>query len=41
MLRGMTDHGVTPGLALDITVIDPMDGQPWDFSVEGKRQRAL
>ena len=41
MLRGMTDHGMTPGLALDITVLDPIDGKPWDFSVKGKRQRAL
>ena len=31
---------VMPGLALDITVNDPLDNQPWDFSLEHKRRRA-
>ena len=40
-MRNMTDHGMTPALALDITVLDPIDGKLGDFSVKGKRQRAL
>ncbi len=31
---------VLPGFALDITVLDPLDGEPWDFSLEHKRRRA-
>ena len=31
---------LTPGLAFDITVDDPDDGQPWDFNVEAKREKA-
>ena len=30
-----------PGFALDLTVNDPEDGQPWDFSKSGKRNKAL
>ena len=41
MLKGMSNQGLTPGLALDITTIDPADGEPWDFTVKSKRQRAL
>ena len=41
MLRGMTDHGMAPGLAMEIRVIDPLEGKPWDFSVKRERQRAL
>ena len=29
-----------PGLALDLTVVDPDDGQPWDFSLRSKREKA-
>ncbi len=29
-----------PGFALDLTVVDPDDGQPWDFSREDKRDKA-
>ena len=29
-----------PGFAFDITVMDPLDGRPWDFSIESKRRRA-
>ena len=30
-----------PGSALDLTGKDPDDGQPWDFSKSGKRNKAL
>jgi len=30
-----------PGFALDLTVNDPEDGQPWDFSKSGKGDKAL
>ena len=29
-----------PGFALDLTVVDPLDGLPWDFSKKSKRDRA-
>lgn len=29
-----------PGLALDLTTVDPEDGEPWDFSLKEKRQKA-
>ena len=41
MLKRMTNHGLTPGLALDLTTHDPDDGQPWDFDVKAKREKAL
>jgi len=28
-----------PGLALDITCVDPEDGMPWDFTVRAKREK--
>ena len=31
---------LTPGFAFDITVNDPDDGQPWDFNVRAKREKA-
>ena len=31
---------LSPGLALDLTVNDPDDGQPWDFTVPAKRIKA-
>ncbi len=31
---------VLPGYAFDLTVNDPSDDQPWDFSLEHKRERA-
>jgi len=31
---------LAPGFALDLTVIDPEDGQPWDFSRKDKREKA-
>ena len=27
------------GFAFDITVLDPDDGEPWDFNVQAKRVR--
>lgn len=31
---------IMPGFAFDITVNDPEDGLPWDFSIKVKRDRA-
>jgi hypothetical protein len=31
---------ILPGFALDLTVSDPVDGQPWDFSRPVKQERA-
>ena len=33
-------RNLTPGLALDLTVNDPDDGMPWDFSLKSKRTNA-
>ena len=33
-------HSLALGFAFDITVDDPEDGQPWDFSVRSKREKA-
>ena len=33
-------YGLTPGIAMDLTTIDPADGMPWDFSIKAKRERA-
>ena len=33
-------YGMKQGISLDLTVNDPLDGMPWDFSREEKRQRA-
>ena len=41
MLRRMTDHGLIPGLALDLTTNDPDDGSPWNFDLPEKREKAL
>ena len=41
MLKRMTKHGLTPGLAMDLTTNDPDDGKPWDFDVKDKRDKAL
>ena len=38
-MEGKWKH-VAPGFALDLTVNDPLDGLPWDFSHAGKRNRA-
>ena len=34
------NHGLNPGWSLDLTVADPYDGQPWDFTLKEKRKRA-
>ena len=31
--------GLNPGFALDLTVPDPVDGLPWDFNSQVKRER--
>ena len=37
--RGRHPH-LVPGFAFDLTVNDPDDCQPWDFSAKGKREKA-
>ena len=32
---------VLPGFAYDFTTLDEDDGQPWDFSIQSKREKAL
>jgi hypothetical protein len=39
-LRGMPSLGLIPGFALDLTVIDEYDNEPWDFDRLDKRERA-
>ena len=41
MLKRLNDHGLIPGLALDLTTMDPDDGTPWDFDLPAKREKAL
>ncbi len=36
----MTNSGLMPGVALDITTVDPEDGKPWDFDQPEKRKKA-
>ena len=36
-----TWRSLMPGFALDLTVDDPDDGMPWDFSKSGKRSKAM
>jgi len=33
-------RNLAPGFALDLTVIDPDDGAPWDFTRKDKREKA-
>ena len=40
MIKDKKMRHVMPGFAFDITVADPEDGLPWDFSVKSKRDRA-
>ncbi len=40
LIRKSKMRHVLPGYALDLTVNDPSDDQPWDFSIEHKRERA-
>ena len=39
IVEGQWKH-VAPGFAFDLTVTDPLDGFPWDFSRASKRSRA-
>ena len=39
IVEGQWKH-VAPGFAFDLTVTDPLDGFPWDFSRASKRNRA-
>ena len=41
VLSGMKGHPLVPGFALDITCVDPDDGEPWDFDRPDKRNKAL
>ena len=34
-------RNLVPGFALDLTVNDPDDNMPWDFSKSGKRSKAM
>ena len=36
-----SEMGLHPAWALDLTVVDPDDGIPWDFNVPAKRRRAF
>ena len=31
---------IMPGLAFDLTINDPDDGKPWDFTMESKKNKA-
>ena len=35
-IRRMKHRHLLPGFALDLTVVDPDDGMPWDFSRAGQ-----
>ena len=39
-IRRSKFRNLAPGLAFDLTVKDPDDGQPWDFSLKSKRDKA-
>ncbi len=39
-LRKMKSKFLAPGFALDLTVMDPEDGLPWDFTKAKKREKA-
>ena len=39
-LRRRPRRHLLPGFALDLTVTDPDDGQPWDFCSREKREKA-
>ena len=36
----VSEIGLRAAWFLDLTTVDPVDGQPWDFSFEVKRKRA-
>ena len=39
-LSHLPNARLIPGYALDLTVMDPADGKPWDFTIPTKRARA-
>ena len=39
-IKRMKHRHLLPGFALDLKVVDPDDGMPWDFSKSGKREKA-
>ncbi len=41
LLSALPPCELAPGFALDLTCIDPQDGQPWDFDKAEKRKKAL
>ena len=40
LLRRMKSRHLLPGFAFDLTVVDPEDNLPWDFTRSEKRERA-
>ena len=40
MLSRLPNHELVPGMALDLTVVDALDGKPLDFDHKNKRERA-
>ena len=40
MLSRFPNGKLAPGVAFDITCNDPLDGQPWNFDMPSKRERA-
>ena len=40
LMRQLKSRHYMPGYAFDLTMIDPEDGKPWDFSLAHKRERA-
>ena len=39
-IKRMKHKHLLPGFALDLTVVDPEDSEPWDFSLPHKRDKA-
>ena len=40
MANKAANHGLNPGWSLDLSVADPFDGLPWDFTIKEKRKSA-
>jgi hypothetical protein len=40
LIRELRSKHILPGFSFDITVVDPEDGMPWDFSIPAKRLKA-
>ena len=41
MAKATPSSRLIPGFALDLTIVDEFDGEPWDFTKSVKRRRAL